>query len=516
MLNTTNTLQSTWDQQRLKPRPKITNGFEESNDSKFVPGITEEKSFININKTLNTPYRQNEPNGMSELPNLRIPQISMNRMNMSNMQPNSNSLSANSTSGSGTSPRQGPRDALALAKKYRASSRQASSSHRANRRNMKYDNLGGTSENQKPLLGTMLPNNHHNESPGMFPQINPSHLPSSLPRSAQKQQKNPYDTTTLSHAPTSLVGNSPTHQHLKDSYSGVVTEEHHYAGVTSVKGLKPGNPNWINQDNFFVMENFDNKETRIYCVLDGHGENGHLVSRRCRENFPHFIISNNLRMEAAFNMTHNDLTSSEIDVRCSGATCVLACISNNNNKLTVYNCGDSRGVLGRRSTNGTISAIAMSNDHKPDKPEERKRILNAGGHLGCRQVLVNQGGRGPVSMPVGPCRVWYQHRGETLGLAMSRSLGDAIVHKLGVSCEPEAIEHTIDEMDEFVILATDGVWDVVDNNHAVQMVHNYSIRSANWNPLEAASSVCKFARSRWEKLSPMIDDITCIVIKLQR
>ncbi len=78
MLNTTNTLQSTWDQQRLKPRPKITNGFEESNDSKFVPGITEEKSFININKTLNTPYRQNEPNGMSELPNLRIPQVNLN------------------------------------------------------------------------------------------------------------------------------------------------------------------------------------------------------------------------------------------------------------------------------------------------------------------------------------------------------------------------------------------------------------------------------------------------------
>jgi len=68
------------------------------------------------------------------------------------------------------------------------------------------------------------------------------------------------------------------------------------------------------------------------------------------------------------------------------------------------------------------------------------------------------------------CR--YQHRGETLGLAMSRSLGDAIVHKCGVSAEPEVLEHQVDEMDEFIIIATDGVWDVVDNAHAAQMVQN--------------------------------------------
>jgi serine/threonine protein phosphatase PrpC len=467
-------------------------------------------------------------------------------LNSSMMLNGSNGLLGNNGS---TSPRQSSQqNALVLAKKYRASSRQASSSHRSNRRNMnKYENNlnntvdTSTAMNQKPLLGA-LPNGYgssnHNDSSsgnsGMFPQINPSHQSNHnsnsnssnsnypIPRSAHKKSHNPYEQQQQNNNPNAhphLNHNHaaavPSPSHVKDHYSGVVTEDHHLAGVTSLKGLKPGNPNWINQDNFFIMENFDAKgDTRIYCVLDGHGEHGHLVSRRARENFPHFLLSNNLRIEASFNMMHNDLTSSEIDCRCSGATCVLALITNG--KLTVYNCGDSRGVLGRRAGNGTITAMPMSNDHKPDKPEERKRILNAGGHLGCRQVLVNQGNRGPVSMPVGPCRVWYQHRGETLGLAMSRSLGDAIVHKFGVASEPEAIEHVLDDMDEFVILATDGVWDVVDNNHAVQMVHNFSVRSPNWNPLEASSVICKFARSRWEKLSPMIDDITCIVIKLPR
>ena len=118
-------------------------------------------------------------------------------------------------------------------------------------------------------------------------------------------------------------------------------------------------------------------------------------------------------------------------------------------------------------------------------------------------------------MPVGPCRVWYQHRGETLGLAMSRSLGDSVVHKSGVSAEPEILEHMIDQSDEFIMLATDGVWDVVDNNYAVQMVSNFVTNSPTWSPIEAAQCVAKYARSRWEKMSPMVDDITCIVIKLK-
>jgi hypothetical protein len=73
----TNSFQSTWDPQRMKPRQKL-GGFED--DSKYGGGITEEKSFININKTLNAPYRQNElllnnNNNNSELPNLKIPQV---------------------------------------------------------------------------------------------------------------------------------------------------------------------------------------------------------------------------------------------------------------------------------------------------------------------------------------------------------------------------------------------------------------------------------------------------------
>ena len=290
---------------------------------------------------------------------------------------------------------------------------------------------------------------------------------------------------------------------LKDSLA-IYHEDHApNAAVTSIKGLKPGNPNWRNQDNFFVVENVEGRQDmHFYCVLDGHGEHGHHVSRRARENFPIHIKSANFDVKRAFYNMQNDLCSCEYDVRCSGATCVLAILSGN--RLSINNCGDSRAILGRRNSNGSISAYPLSTDHKPDNPEERKRILACGGHVGCRHVLVpGEGRNGPVSMPVGPCRVWYQNRGETLGLAMSRSLGDSVVHRCGVSAEPETFEHTVGSLDEFLIIATDGVWDVLDNDVACQIVTSAmnsatataasgsgpgSLVQANWT-LEAANNL---------------------------
>lgn len=100
---------------------------------------------------------------------------------------------------------------------------------------------------------------------------------------------------------------------------------------------------------------------------------------------------------------------------------------------------------------------------------------------------------------------------------MSRSFGDSIVHDLGVSCDPEISNHQIVSNDIFLICATDGVWDVIDNNLAVQIVHaHWSSRSSEWNPGEAALSLCMSARHRWESLSPVIDDITALVIDLQK
>ena len=159
--------------------------------------------------------------------------------------------------------------------------------------------------------------------------------------------------------------------------------------------------------------------------------------------------------------------------------------------------------------------IPLSDDHKPDRPDEKKRIQESGGQVGCRQIVVGHSATGPVMLPMGPARVWYSNRGDTMGLAMSRSLGDAIVHTVGVSSEPEVRVHEAEDDDEFLIMGTDGVWDVIDNAQAVEIVQNHIARQgAGWVPEECASLIARSARRRWANLSSMIDDITCLVIKL--
>jgi len=53
---------------------------------------------------------------------------------------------------------------------------------------------------------------------------------------------------------------------------------------------------------------------------------------------------------------------------------------------------------------------------------------------------------------------------------MSRSIGDTIAHDFGVSSEPEFSRHHLTENDKFLIVASDGIWDVISSEEAVKIV----------------------------------------------
>mmetsp|Transcript_38532 Transcript_38532/g.120617 ORF Transcript_38532/g.120617 Transcript_38532/m.120617 type:complete len:519 (+) Transcript_38532:355-1911(+) len=332
---------------------------------------------------------------------------------------------------------------------------------------------------------------------------------------------------------------------------GVTLERTAASGACSIAGLKPGNPNWKNQDNYIAIDTFGsgkkkNADKSLFAVFDGHGEFGHLVSRKCREEMPQRLISNRLDMGAAFDEAQDHFKSCEVDCSCSGATAVVIIIDNatrgrgGSSTLRIGNCGDSRAVVAR-VVNNTITGVTLTKDHKPDRPDERRRITAMGGKVGTRQVVVGHGPNGAITMPVGPARIWYNCRGETMGLAMSRSLGDLIAHRVGGSHEPEMTMRNLQEEDMFLLLATDGVWDVLDANAAVDIAFEVMMeareeaglgpkrvpmggaaagfsseewRSIPWDPEVAAKRICTTARRRWENLSAMVDDITCVVVKL--
>ncbi|XP_076829181.1 protein phosphatase 1L isoform X2 [Brachyhypopomus gauderio] len=127
----------------------------------------------------------------------------------------------------------------------------------------------------------------------------------------------------------------------------------------------------------------------------------------------------------------------------AGTTCLVALLSDR--ELTVANVGDSRGVLCDKDGN----AVALSHDHKPYQLKERKRIKRAGGFISFNGSWRVQG-----------------------ILAMSRSLGDYPLKNLNVVIpDPDILTFDLDKLQpEFMILASDGLWDAFSNEEAVRFV----------------------------------------------
>ena len=128
------------------------------------------------------------------------------------------------------------------------------------------------------------------------------------------------------------------------------------------------------------------------------------------------------------------------------------------------NAGDSRAVLSRKG--GQVEAL--SEDHKPNDLHEKARIEAAGGWV---ETIEGSGG----------ARTHYRVNGN---LNLSRALGD-LEYKKREDLPPKAqiITATPDvkvverlEGDEFVLVACDGIWDVKDNQAAVDFFRAKGIR----------------------------------------
>jgi serine/threonine protein phosphatase PrpC len=110
----------------------------------------------------------------------------------------------------------------------------------------------------------------------------------------------------------------------------------------------------------------------------------------------------------------------------------------------VANVGDSRIII-----NSNNFAIPISEDHKPNTERERKRIEDLGGQI------MNVFGT-------------YRVQGN---LALSRALGDFNLSPF-VTWVPDIYKVTCNNTNTFLILATDGLWDAVNNQEVVDVIYN--------------------------------------------
>lgn len=156
------------------------------------------------------------------------------------------------------------------------------------------------------------------------------------------------------------------------------------------------------------------------------------------------------------------------------------------------NLGDSRAVLCRGG-----HAIPLTSDHKPDRPDERQRIQKAGGFVG------NFGGIPRVYSASGAGLAVESQL--SMYLAVSRAFGDRPLKTPSalVSCEPEIKRFQVDNDDLFIVMACDGIWDVMSNQDAV------NIALAQYNdPKAAADAIVKEAYKRGSA-----DNLTATVIQ---
>ena len=203
-----------------------------------------------------------------------------------------------------------------------------------------------------------------------------------------------------------------------------------------------------------------------------------------------------------------------VDHRESGCTAVV--VAREGDTLVVANVGDSRAVLARRTRvpespkvpgskppPAKFIAVDLSVDHKPDRPDEMARVERCGGVVEPARCV-----RGFV----GPPRVWRRSP-RVGGLAVSRAFGDTNLAGAGVTAEPEVTARTVDDvLDAFVVLASDGVWDHLTSDEAVQIAAAFG---NDWQ--RAAEAVAAKAAEGWSRApnGGYRDDITVVVAPMR-
>ncbi|KAK2079208.1 hypothetical protein QBZ16_002899 [Prototheca wickerhamii] len=259
--------------------------------------------------------------------------------------------------------------------------------------------------------------------------------------------------------------------------------------MLSKVGVYPGKPNRGNEDSGASVEVAGHPGVWLFGVFDGHGPSGAECSRMALEK----VIQ---RLPVQLRKNNNDLN------KALSAS-----------MLTVAHVGDSRGVLAERERPGApLKARQLTVDHTPRVQAEYDRVVKAGGVVLTVDQIdgvkdKNAKAWGPEFGNDGdPPRVWAPGA-DWPGTAFTRSLGDRVAKTLGVICVPEITTVEVDPATTpFAILASDGVWEFLSPQQAVDIIASTDDRDA------AIEKLLETAYEAWMANEPRSDDITAIVI----
>jgi serine/threonine protein phosphatase PrpC len=277
----------------------------------------------------------------------------------------------------------------------------------------------------------------------------------------------------------------------------------------SKTGIYRNRPKEINQDAIAVLKNINNNPNHLlFAVFDGNGPEGHKISHYLKEKiiklFPkHFENEENKIFKRSphdsikifLKKLEKKLNSSNLDLKMSGST--LISLQVNGSQVVWANIGDSRAMIigfERSWYSKTLNKV-----HRPGEVSESIRIREAGGEI---KRLKNSSGE-----DFGPLRVWNGKNDP--GLNVSRAFGDFYLKDFGVTSDPDIQSFFLKESDKCLVVASDGIWDAIDDCDVVDIVKKH------WDRLDSSSAVAEIisvAFHRALKKFSYADDASVVVM----
>lgn len=291
----------------------------------------------------------------------------------------------------------------------------------------------------------------------------------------------------------------------------------------------------LNSTNYTTCSTVE-KTIGYFSIFDGHG--GDTASIYCQNYLLNMILEN----ERFYDNILENIKKACLDIDkiflklCdeknyySGTTVLGSFLLPK--KLVVFYIGDSTGVL--CTNNG--ETVVLTDPHKPCRPDETERITQANGWITEESELyIARLKQMDLSDPFAYDKAknldWVTISRVCGELAVSRSIGDPDYKRISkgeivksffswpenhnkifydelVIADPDFFVHDITHLDEFVILASDGVWDVILPEEAVKMVRN-SLQSGRL-PAEVSEELVDMSIRLGSS-----DNVTVIIIQFQ-
>ena len=212
----------------------------------------------------------------------------------------------------------------------------------------------------------------------------------------------------------------------------------------------------------------------LFGIFDGHG--GSDVVKFVKDRLPQLIkkyLMDLCPVETAFKNAFEkvDQELKFFDSEYIGTTATIVLIKDN--KIYCANVGDSKAYIIKDKT-----YIQISSDHKCNIEDEKARVLSMGGIINKNRIMGQ--------------------------LILTRTLGDLYVKQFGVINTPDISVYDVDDNINYIILASDGIWDVVDLDTIVNM------GKADKNVGEFCEDVVKLSLTKGTK-----DNVSCIIISFK-